>query len=177
MKYEKIYQQLKTQYTDEEIVEAMVLPADLTGSEAAELATEMKHIRLQKLRTVNEEDRIMADLMRLRFDIEHYLTKSRFSPHKTFGKYLEEYIRIVKKSRKEIAADIAIHYTKLSRIINDKEEPNMELSYRLGKYSGNIISAALWWKLMMKKQEFVLSVDKETRTKEEAKVKNYLIAS
>ena len=54
---------------------------------------------------------------------------------------MKEYIRVVKKTRREIADDLAIHYTKLSRIINDKEEPNIELSYRLEKHSGNLISA------------------------------------
>ncbi|MEL6589067.1 MAG: hypothetical protein AAFQ68_03245, partial [Bacteroidota bacterium] len=96
---------------------------------------------------------------------------------KTFGKYLAEYIRIIKKSRREIAEDLAIHYTKLSRIINDKEEPNVELSYRLEKHSGKLIRAITWWKLMIKKQEFIISQDETTRTKEQDKVKNYLKAS
>jgi len=177
MKYEKIYQKLKKEYTDEEIVDSMLIPADLTEQESKTLAEEMKDIRFQKLREMTDEDRILSDIMRLRFDIESYLKKNIFSFEKTFGKYLEEYIRILKRSRKEISEDLSVHYTKLSRIINDKEEPNIELTYRLDKYSGNLIKAELWWKLSIKKQEFVLSQDHETRQKEEAKVKNFLIAS
>ena len=177
MKYEKIYQKLKKEYTDEEIVDSMLIPADLTEQESKTLAEEMKDIRFQKLREMTDEDRILSDIMRLRFDIENYLKKNRFSFEKTFGKYLEEYIRILKKSRKEISEDLAVHYTKLSRIINDKEEPNIELTYRLDKHSGNLIKAELWWKLLIKKQEFILSKDDETRQKEEAKVKNFLIAT
>lgn len=177
MKYEKIYQKLKKQYTDSEIADAMLIPADLTEEEASTLAIEMKEIRFQKLREMTEEDRILSDIMRLRFNIENYLNRDSFSFDKTFGQYLEEYIRILKKSRKEISEDLSIHYTKLSRIVNDKEEPNIELTYRLDKHSGNLIKAILWWKLIMKKQEFILSKDEDTRQKEEAKVKNYLKAS
>lgn len=176
MKYDEIYQKLKEKYTDEEIADAMLIPADLTEKERAELAQEMKEIRMRKLREMTEEDRILADVMRLRFQIESYLKESGFSFQKTFGKYLEEYIRILNKSRKEIAEDLAIHYTKLSRIINDKEEPNVELAYRLEKHSGNLISAKLWWKLMIKKQEFIIFEDEETRKEEQGKVKNALRA-
>lgn len=176
MKYEKIYQKLKKKYTDEEIVDSMLIPADLTEKEKKELATEMKEIRKQKLRETSEEDRILSDVMRLRFQMEDYIKKEKFSFEKTFGKYLEEYLRIVKKSRREIAEDLSIHYTKLSRIVNDKEEPNIELSYRLEKHSGNLIKTELWWKLMIKKQEFVISKDEETRKIEQRKVKNSLRA-
>jgi len=177
MKYEKIYQKLKEQYTNEEIAEAMIIPADLTEATAAKLSAEMRKIRFEKLRDMSEEDIILSDIMRLRFNIENYLKKDRFSFDKTFGKYLAEYIRILKKSRKEIAIDLAVHYTKLSRIINDKEEPNIELTYRLDKHSGNLIKATLWWKLIIVKQAFILSKDEETRQREEAKVKNWLRAS
>lgn len=177
MKYSEIYKKLKEQYTDEEIVDSMLIPEDLTAKEKQELSEEMKNIRLQKLREMTTEDQILSDIMRLRFDMENYIKKSHFSFDKTFGKYFEEYIRILRKNRKQIAEDLAIHYTKLSRILNDKEEPNIELTYRLDKHSGNLISATLWWRIMIKKQEFILLQDKETRKQEEDKVKNYLIAS
>jgi len=107
---------------------------------------------------------------------ENYLKKEKFSFDRTFGKFLEEYMRVIKKSRRAIAEDLALHYTKLSRIINDKEEPNIELSYRLEKHSGNLISAKLWWKLMIKKHEFIILKDEETKQQEQMKVKNALRA-
>ncbi|MGB1205233.1 MAG: hypothetical protein ACPG5B_06280 [Chitinophagales bacterium] len=177
MKNEKIYQQLKKEYTDEEIVDSMLIPADLTKQESENLAEEMQTIRFRKLREMTENDRILSDMMRLRFDIEHYVKRNTFSFDKTLGKYLLEYMRVLKKNRREIAEDLALHYTKLSRILNDKEEPNIELTYRLDKHSGNLIKAELWWQLMVKKQTFILSKDIATRKQEEAKVKNYLIAS
>jgi len=176
MKYEKIYKELKKKYSDKEIVDSMLIPQDLTEKEKTELSKEMREIRMQKLRETTEEDMILADVMRLRFQIENYIKKETFSFEKTFGKYLGEYLRIIKKSRRDIAEDLSVHYTKLSRIINDKEEPNIELSYRLEKHSGELIKAELWWKLMIKKHEFIISQDQETRIKERRKVKNPLRA-
>jgi plasmid maintenance system antidote protein VapI len=176
MKYEDVYQKLKAKYTDEEIADSMLIPADLTEREKREMAEAMKVIRLQKFREMTEEDQILSDVMRLRFQMEAYLKQGGFSFQRTFGKYLEEYIRILKKTRKEIAEDLSLHYTKLSRIINDREEPNIELTYRLEKHSGHLLSAELWWKLMVKKQEFIISRDEETRKTEQEKVKNALRA-
>ncbi len=175
MKYEKIYQKLKQQYSDEEIVDSMLIPADLTKGEREELAKEMKAIRMQSLRETSEEDRILADVMRLRFQMEAYVKGDNFSFQKTFGKFLEEYIRVLKKTRREIAEDLAVHYTKLSRIINDREEPSVGLSYRLEKHTGNLIKAETWWQLIVKKQAFIISKDVETRRREQEKVRNYLL--
>lgn len=176
MKYNKIYQELKKKYTDIEIAESIMIPADLSKKEQLTLAEEMKTIRFQKLRETTEEDRILADVMRLRFNIEAYLQKNTFLFNNTFGKYLEEYIRILKKSRKAIAKDLALHYTKLSRIVNDKEEPSIALCYRLEKHSGSLIKAKLWWELLIKKQAFILEQDETTRVAEQEKVKNSLRA-
>jgi len=175
-KYEKIYKELRKKYSDEEIVDSMLIPADLTEEEQAELASEMREIRMKSLRETTESQQIVSDVMRLRFQIENYLKKEPFSTQKTFGQYLKEYIRVVKKSRQEIAEDLSIHYTKLSRIINDKEEPNVELSYRLEKHSGKLIAAELWWKLVIKKQTYLISQDVEGRKIEYLKVKNQIRA-
>ncbi|MEM1220910.1 MAG: hypothetical protein AAGH79_18460, partial [Bacteroidota bacterium] len=85
---------------------------------------------------------------------------------------LEEYVTILRRTKKRLSEDLAVHYTRLSRIINDREEPNIELMYRLEKHSANLIPAVYWWKLVMKKQEFHLSQDNQTRMVEAAKVKN-----
>ena len=176
MKYDKIYQELRKKYTDEEIADSMMIPADLTKEEKEESDKEIREYRMNLLRNMSDEDMILSDVMRLRFQIEEYVKKEQFSMDKTFGKYLAEYIRVVKKTRKEISEDLSIHYTKLSRIINDKEEPNIELSYRLEKHSGNLIRAKIWWKLMIKKHEFILVRDEKTRKREQKKVKNFLRA-
>lgn len=79
MKSEEIYQKLKEQYSDQEIADSMLIPADLTAEEKQSLAEEMKAIRMQKLREMTEEDRILSDVMRLRFQIESYIAENGFS--------------------------------------------------------------------------------------------------
>ncbi len=174
MKYTEIYQKLKEKYTDEEIADSMLIPADMTEAEKIKADAEFRAFRMERLRNMTDQDMILSDVMRLRFQIDTYIKTESFSFEKTFGKYVQEYIRVTKKTRKQISEDLALHYTKLSRIINDKEEPNIELTYRLEKHSGNLIPAKLWWKLIIKKQEYVLSQDKETKRIEQNKVKNFL---
>ena len=96
MKYEKIYQKLKEKYTNEEITESMLLPADLTKEEKENAHTEMMELRMKHLKETTQDDRILSDVMRLRFLMEDYLKEDHFSFEKTFGKYLEEYIRIIR---------------------------------------------------------------------------------
>lgn len=176
MKYDKIYRRLKEQYSDEEIVDSMLIPEELTKKDKAILAEEMKVIRQQKLNETTPEEQVLADVMRMRFQIAHYLKREKFSFEKTFGKFLEEYIRIIRKSRRDFASDLAVHYTKLSRIINDREEPSIELCYRLEKHSAELLKAELWWNLIVKKQGFILVKDEQTKQKEQLKVKNALRA-
>jgi len=110
--------------------------------------------------------------MRLKILMEDYIRQEPFTEEKSFGKYLEEYARILKTTKKKLSEDLAVHYTRLSRIINDHEDPNIELVYRLEKHSGKLISALKWWKLVVKKQEYEIKIDDETREREGAKVKN-----
>lgn len=171
-KYEKIYKQLRKKYTDEEIADSMLIPEDLTEEERRDADKELKRLRLKMLREQTEEERIFSELMRLRILMEDYVQNEPYTEEKSFGKYLEEYARILKVTKKKLSEDLAIHYTRLSRIINGHEEPNIELIYRLEKHCGGVITALKWWRLVIKKQEYEIREDEETRKKEGAKVKN-----
>lgn len=171
-KYEKIYKELKKEYTDEEIAESMLIPADLTDEEKREAEEEIRAFRFKLLNERTVEQKIYSDLLRLKFNMEDYIKKGEYDDQNSFGKYLEEYVHILKKTKKRLSEDLNIHYTRLSRIINEREEPNIGLTYRLEKHSGNLIPALLWWKLMIKKQEHVIKKDLKTRRKESAKVKS-----
>ena len=175
-KYEKFYNELRKTLTVEEIAESYMIPQDTTPEEEKEMAEELWKIRQEKMKSMTKEDFIFNDVIRLRILMEDYIREKQFSPEKTFGKYLLEYIRATRRTRKDFAQEVCLHYTKLSRIINDKEEPNIELTYRLEKHSGNIIKAELWWKLMIKKQEYIISQDSETKKREQKKVKNSIRA-
>ena len=112
--------------------------------------------------------------MRLRIQMEDYYKLGEYTMEQGFAEFLADYIHIIKKKQKDFAEDISIHHTRLSRILNNREEPNIELAYRLEKHSGNLISALLWWRIAMRKQEYLLRRDEKTRLAEAAKVKNAL---
>ena len=66
-KYEKIYHELRKEYTDEEIAESILIPADLTAEEKAVADEEMRAFRFKLLREQTEEQRIFPELVRLEF--------------------------------------------------------------------------------------------------------------
>lgn len=171
-KYEKIYNELSKKYTDEEIGEAMLIPENLTEEEKKKADEELLAFRFKLLQEQTEEERVYSDLLRFKYQMEDYLKKGIYTDEKSFGKHLEEYARILKRTKKKLSEDLDVHYTRLSRIINDREEPNIELTYRLDIHSGNLIPAIYWWKLMIKKQAAAIKKDKETREKEAARVSN-----
>lgn len=170
-KYEKLYKELRKEYSEEEIADSMLIPQDLTEEERAKADEELKAFRFKLLENQTEKERILSDIMRFRFQLENYVKNQEFSESRSFGKSLEEYVRILNQTKKKLSEDLDIHYTRLSRIINDREGPNIELTYRLEKHSGNLISALLWWKLFTKKQDYLIKQDVKTRKLEGAKVR------
>jgi len=171
-KYETIYQQLREKYTDEEIADSMLIPEDLSEEEQKRADEELRTFRFKLLSERTEEQRVYSDLLRMRYQLERYIKENTYMEENSFGKQLEEYARILKRTKKDLSEDLSIHYTRFSRIINDREEPNIELTYRLEQHSGGLIPALLWWKLIIKKQEFFLQQDEKSRRAEVAKVRN-----
>lgn len=172
--YKKLYKKLSKEYSDKELAEAFVFPDVLTGEEKTEADKEFVRLRMELLKNRTEEDRIFSELVRLGILIKDYIKEESYTPSKSFGFHLGEYINIIRKSKKEFAKDLDIHYTRLSRILNNREEPNIEVCYRLEQHSGDLIPALLWWKLIIKKQEYLILQDHTTRKIEAAKVKNEL---
>jgi len=168
----KLYNQLNQKFTDEEIAESYIFPHELSKEEEEQDRKEMKALRAKMLREQSQEKKMYVDLIRLKLLIEDYITQEDYNIEQSFGAYLEEYIRIIQKTKKAFAQDIDTHYTRLSRILNNREEPNLEIIYRLEEHSGKIIPALLWWKLQIKKQEYLILKDTENRIKEAKKVKN-----
>ena len=66
------------------------------------------------------------------------------------------------------------HPTKLSRILNEKENPNIELMYRLGKHSDGELPVHYWWRLFSRQLENKIKTDLEKKLDEASKVKGHL---
>ena len=161
--YDKIYQKLREQYTDEEIADSMLIPADLSEEEKEKGANELRAFRLKVLSEMTEDQRLYSDLLRFRYLLEDYIENRDYDENMNFGVQLEEYVRILKRTKKKMSEEIDVHYTRLSRIINNRETPNIEFIYRLEEHSGGLVPALTWWKLLVKKQEFEISRDITTR--------------
>lgn len=168
--YEKVYEKLRKQYTDEEIADAMLIPADLTAEEKEKVNEELRAFRMKLLSETTEDQRTYSDLLRFRYQLEDYIENRDYEESMNFGTQLEEYTRILKRTKKKLSEELNVHYTKLSRVINNRESPNMEFIYSLEEHSGTLVPALVWWKLMIKKQEHEIAKDKSTRKKIATKV-------
>ena len=65
-----LYTKLKNQYTEETLAAAFVFPQELSKQAQAEAYQELKMARHRLLEEMSEQDRIFADLMRLKFQME-----------------------------------------------------------------------------------------------------------
>ena len=100
-----------------------------------------------------------------------YVTASDFSKQKSFGNFLKQYLKVVRRKQKELAEEIDIHPSRLNRIIKGKEKIGKSIAYRLERHSGEIIPAIFWWKLMQKEVEKEILTEEEERKKERKHVK------
>ena len=101
-KYEKIYKRLSKHLTDEEIAESMLIPADLTAAEQKQADEELRAFRFKLLAERTEEQRIYSDLLRFKYQLENYLENEDFDSSQGFGRQLEEYARILKRTKKKL---------------------------------------------------------------------------
>ncbi len=161
--YEKIYNKLRKEYSDEEIADAMLIPADLSAEEKKQVNEELKAFRMQLLAQTTEDQRTYSDLLRFRYQLEDYIENRDYEESMGFGVQLEEYTRILKRTKKKLSEELNVHYTKLSRVINNRESQNIQFMYRLEEHSGALVPALVWWKLMIKKQEYDITQDQATR--------------
>jgi len=160
--------------TPEELVKYYVFPHGLSDQEKKQAEAEMKEVRMRLLREMTDAQRMYAELIRLRLRTEQYVNEEAYQEEKTFGSFLREYLTLIRKSQKDFSEDIGLHPTKLSRILHDRDDPNIQLVYRLEKHSARKIPAVLWWKIFMKKVEHEIEENEEMRKAEEAKVENAL---
>lgn len=106
--------------------------------------------------------------------IRDYLERFEYEEEYSFSSQLKQYVQIINRTHKEFANEVNLHPTKLSRLLNERDTPNIELMYRLEKHCGEVIPAIYWWKLYSKKLEEEIRNDTETRKEEREKVTNNL---
>lgn len=173
-KQEKIYKEIQKEFSGEEIVERYVFADELSKEEREEVEKEFRQIRLKSLKERTEGQRILSELMRMKLLIRDYLERFEYEEEYSFSSQLKQYVQIINRTHKEFANEVNLHPTKLSRLLNEREAPNIELMYRLEKHCGEVIPAIYWWKLYSKKLEEEIRNDTEKRKEEREKVTNNL---
>ena len=159
-------------YTDKELAESHIFPSELSENEKKVSDAELKRLRFLRLSQMSNSQKLLADLLRLKFQIEDYITNGKYSEENSFGVFLQEYIRVLGKKQIEIALEISLHPTKLSSIMANKANPNIALAYRLEKHSDGLIPALFWWKLWVKKIENDIVNDEAGKKREANKVQS-----
>jgi len=128
--------------------------------------------RFRQLREMDESSKIYSELLNIKYEIADYLELDFYDADNSFAKYLKKYINVFDLKRKEMAKNLSIHETKFSRIINDKENPGLNVLYRIEEHSNGILKAEMLWRLVGKKIEFEIMGNKKDRRIQSQKVKN-----
>ncbi len=171
---EKIYKKLSKTYTDEEIVESFFFNETLSEEEQKAVNEEFRKLRLARLKQMTPQQILLGNLMQMKILMQDYFKTSKYDPAFSFANQLKHYIKLIGINSKTFSADIGIHPTKLSRIIHEKESPNIELMYRLEKHSDGEFPAFYWWRLHARKLEYLIKTDLEKKLQESSKVSNPL---
>lgn len=170
--YRELYDKLAKKYSKEELVEAFVFPSDMTEEQRKQADEMLFEERKRRLANRTPQEKLLAGLLRIRYQIKSYVQQSEFDEEKSSVFFLHEYLKVIDKKQKELAEDIGIHVTRLSRILNGKEKLSLAIAYRLEAHSGDLIPAIIWWKLVQKEIEQEIKTSSQKKLKEKEKVKN-----
>ena len=170
----EIFEELSRQYTEEELVESIHLNEELSPGEQKQANEEFLRLRLERLKQASPQEKLLSKLLQMKYLMQAYFRIEKFDPAFSFSKQLKQYVNISERSNKEIAGHLSVHPTKLSRLLNGKENPNIEFMYRLEKHSGGELPAHYWWRLFAREFEYEIKMDLETKLEEAEQVKQSL---
>lgn len=149
------------------------IPHHGLSTEEKRIADEqLKTERFKRLNEMSESNKIYAELLRLKYEIVDYLEQDIYDKKFSFGVFLKKYIQIFGLKRKELAENLSVHETKFSRLINDKEDPGLNIIYRLESHSNGVLRANLLWKLLVRKLENEISRNTKDRKLQSKLVRN-----
>lgn len=154
------------EYTPEEIADAMILPVKLSQKQRKEADRQLAEYRAKRRAKMTEEEKLHVKLLQLKFRLEDYVKGDQYNPQFTFGYFLEQYLQLTNRKKKEFARDIQIHETLLSNILKNRREPNDSIMIRLELHSNNMIPAIDWFKLLEKEKGHQIKTDASLRKRE-----------
>lgn len=156
----KSYDKAISGLSKKEIVESIVQSKSSSKKEHEEFLK--KRLALMNSRT--KEDLTISNLLQFKFEVGAYIELGKYDSRYSFANCLKRYMQIVNRSNKDLTEELSIHKTKLSRILNEREDANSKLSYKLEKHSGELLPAIFWWRLItLKKESEIVSSKKERK--------------
>jgi plasmid maintenance system antidote protein VapI len=158
----------------EELAESVIYPHKLNKQQreqSLELVREYRKARENK-RTAKE--RLISQLLQLRFQMEDYIKTDEFVKELHFGFFLKEYIARLDKKNKDFAQEINMDPSELSQVINKHRSPSDKLIIRLDIHSNKNFPALMWLRLIEKEKAYELIYDRKLRDQESKHVKKNL---
>ncbi len=170
----KEFKKIEQEFSHEEIAESYIFP-DHSSKEQKGAALELlQAYRKKRHAKQTANDKLMLQIMQLKFLMEDYINKNEYNNKMSFGYFLKEYISSLEIKNKEFADDICVKPVELSHYLSNRRKPNEELIFRLEIHSNKNIPAIYWYKILEKENEHEIITDVETRKQEQKKVKNRL---
>ncbi|WP_207422836.1 hypothetical protein [Desertivirga brevis] len=146
-----------------EIAEAFIIPQTISDEDKKLADAELNEKRKARRKQLSDEDRLKNKLLQLKFQLEDYLSSDKFDPRFRFSYFLEQYIQVLNKKKKDFALDVNVSEYQLSHYLNNRREPNESFIIRLEIHSNKFIPALQWFKLIEKEKEHDLISNQELR--------------
>jgi transcriptional regulator with XRE-family HTH domain len=154
------------QYSAEEIADAFVLPVKLTAKQRQAADQQLAQHRANRRMKMTGVEKLNVNLLQLKFRLVDYIGSESYNPLFTFGYFLEQYLQLINRKKKDFAGDIQIHESQLSQILKNRREPSESVLIRLELHSNNTIPAIDWFKLLEKEKGYQLKTNRSLREKE-----------
>lgn len=151
-----------------------ILPSQLSAKQQKEADKEFSTFRLNQLGKMTEKEKVYSRILQIKYTMEEYFKSDTYDAKYSFSHFLREYIHSINKKDNEFSKEISLHFTQLSRILNNKEEPGKKIFVRLELHSNNWIPALYWYRVLEKKRELEIINDKSLRSAEKKRVKSVI---
>lgn len=127
-----------------------VYPGSLQGPGRKEMELEFREIRKEITKKYTAKDKLIFQLLELKYQIVDYLNAENPAAHYNFGYFLKEYISRLNKNQAEFASNIGLDPSEISVVINNRRRPTEKLIFRLDIHSNKNFPVSVWIKIMEK---------------------------
>ena len=167
---QKSYKKAVKNLSNKEIAESILISN--SGSISQKEHREFLKKRLEQMNNRTKDEVTISNLLQFKYEVETYIDLGEYDPNYSFANCLKRYMQIINKTSKDLTEELTIHKTRLSRILNSREEANSILTYKLEKHSGQLLKAIFWWRLITIKKEYEIVTNKKDRKEATQKVKS-----